>query len=160
MEVHYCRGWFRPRKVLSEPLTEHEARAAHDSRALYTALIGDRDHPRCFVEITGDSMAVEFLDAHLRPYVCYHFQERRPGMLFISMAIFRKFEGGSDKVREAVIYYYKEDGRTEVHKTFISPAETWEGDTTLDVSPNWEPYPEFGEYESITRLDRGLQLVH
>jgi hypothetical protein len=76
------------------------------------------------------------------------------------MTIFRQFDGSSDKVREAAIYYYEESGETEVDKTFIATKETWEGNTTLNVSANWEPYPEFGQYESITRRDRGLQLIH
>jgi hypothetical protein len=146
---------------MSEPQSESEARTAYEARTLHTALIGDKDHPQCFVEVTGDSMAVGFLDAHLREYVCFNFQERRPGMLFLSMAVFRTFEGSSDKVREGAVYFYKESGEAQVQKNNLMPTkETWEANTMLDVSANWEPYPQFGKYESITRLDRGLQLIH
>jgi hypothetical protein len=81
-------------------------------------------------------------------------------MMFLSMAVYREFEGSSDKVRNAVIYYYNEDGRTQVDKTFLPKNETWEAETVLALSANWEPYPQFGDYESIARLDRGLQLIH
>jgi hypothetical protein len=160
-KVYYCRGWFRARKIPTEPLSEAQARAAHESHTLYTALIGNMDHPQCFVEVTGDSMGVGFLDSHLREYVCFNFQERRPGLLFLSMAVFRKFEGDSDKIRETALYLYQESGETLVDKDYFLPThETWEANTTLDVSANWERYPKFGDYESITRLDRGLQLIH
>lgn len=160
MVLHYCRAWFRAKHVVSEPLTEAEARAAYDARELHTALIGDKDRPTAFLECDGNYIGVEFLDEHLREYVSYTFQERRPGMLFLCRVVFREFIGDEEKVARAVLYYFSEDGQTTVHKEDDVAKKYWEAKPVLNVSANWEPYPKFGEYESISRLDRGLDLVH
>jgi len=159
-KIFYCRQWFRHDKIPTEPLDEDLARIAHNSRTLYTILIGSYERPRCFVECNMDYIGVEFLDQRLREYTSYQFQELRPGMLFLSMAVFRCFERDSNQVVKAVVYYFGEDGSTSVDKSDLSNNEAWEAKTTLDVSANWEPYPQFGDYESITRLERGLALIH
>ncbi len=86
-------------------------------------------------------MAVEFLDSQLRSFVCYHFQEKEAGRLFLTMAIFRQFAGESDKVTHAVIYYFQENGTTVVHKEDDVAGESWEANTKLEnskkQSSNW-----------------------
>jgi hypothetical protein len=105
---------------------------------------------------------VGFLDAILRESVAYSFQERRPGQLFLSQAFFHQHRGESDEVLNTIHYIYKEDGAAVVYTYRYTPTGcvTTEVERLIDVSANWEPYPKFGEYESIIRLDRGLVLVH
>jgi hypothetical protein len=85
--ISYCTQWSRlgnrPREVISEA----EAMLRHTSGELYTAILGDENRPRCFLEFSGArSVCVEFLDAALRTYFHYSFQEKRPNELFISMS--------------------------------------------------------------------------
>ncbi len=133
---------------------EDKAQAAHVSRQLYTGLVGSPTAPDCFVEISNDYIGVEFLDGLLREYVSYQFQEMKPGRLFLSMATERKFEGDTDKVIWGITYYYDEDGHVAIEEEDFVGDTLTKAETYLDVSVNWEAYPEFGEYESITRKDR------
>ena len=157
MTITYCSGWFRAQKRAIEVWSIDQAKTAYNARTLYAALIDDPITPRCFVECNVDYVGVEFLDERLRSYVCYQFVEKQPGRLFLNMAIYRKFDNDVDRVLHAVIYYYRDDGSVTVHKT--SGDDTFEANAKLDVAANWERYPDFGDYESIIRLERGLSRI-
>ena len=158
MDVHYCRSWFRARKRATDMCDEGRARSAHDSRQLYTALLGSATAPSCFVEFNMDYAGVEFLDHLLREGLTYAFQEKRPEKLYLSMATERKFDGDTDKVIWGITYYFDEDGHVAIEEEDFVADTLTKAETYLDVSANWEPYPEFGEYESITRKDR-VELI-
>lgn len=99
-------------------------------------------------------MAVGFLDDLLREDLSYEFQERQPATLFLSMATERKFERDTDNVIWGITYYFDEDGHVAVEEEDFVADTLTSAETYLDVSANWERYPEFGQYESITRKDR------
>jgi hypothetical protein len=48
--TYYCWKWSRHDKEPRHSYSEEQARAAYDSRSLYTALIDGNVRPRCFVE--------------------------------------------------------------------------------------------------------------
>jgi hypothetical protein len=154
MEVYYCRGWFRARKAASEVLSEDEARDAYKMRTLHTALIGDKDRPECFVEVTGDSIAVRFLDPLLREHVSYCFSEVRPGRLFLSMAVRRGYIGKSDKVERGASFVFKEDGSAIVHREDFVAGVLERADVHIDVSLNWEDCAAFGDYSALIQRSR------
>jgi len=158
MEVHYCEGWFRARKIAVNIWEIAEARTAYVNRQMYTALIGSPTAPECFVESTGDAIGLGFLDDLLREHVSYEFEEKEPGKLFLSMATERKFEGDTDNVTWAITYFFDEDGHVVIRETDVITDLVTQAETYLDVSANWEPYPEFGQYESIARKDR-VELI-
>jgi len=158
MKVYYCDGWFLARKFAPEMWDEAKARAAHSNRQEYTALLGSPTAPECFAVVVNDFIGVEFLDGLLREYISYRFQERESGMLFLSMATHRRFEGESDKVIWGITYYFEEDGLVAIEEEDFVTNILTSAKTYLDVSANWEPYPQFGEYESITRKGR-VELI-
>jgi hypothetical protein len=133
---------------------EAKGRAAHEKRQLYTALVGSSTTPECFVESTGHSIGVGFLDELLREHLSYEFQEKHPGRLFLSMATERKFDGDTDKVIWGITYYFDEDGHVAIEEEDFVGDTLISAETYLDVSANWERYPDFGDYESIARKDR------
>jgi len=154
MLVYYCRGWFRAKKIASETLTEDEARHAYDTRTLYTALVNDKERPSCFVECNKDYVGVEFLDDNLREHIAYQFQERKPGRLFLSMAMRRNYVGDSDKVSRGASFIFKEDGSTIIYREDFIAGVLERADVRIDVSHNWEAYPDFGDYSALVQRQR------
>lgn len=110
MTIVYGYRWFRAKKRLTETWDENRARAAHEKRELYVALIGQSATTSHFVEIVDDYVGVGFLDSFLREYKSYQFQELEQGRLFLTMATVREFEGDSDKVVSGITCYFKPDG--------------------------------------------------
>lgn len=157
MNTSYCEGWFRARKVATKPLTEEQARNRHDTGQLYTVLLGDPERPHTIVETRDHYLGVEFMDDQLRAHSVYQFKRQPDGRLFMVMAIFREFEGEGTKLRWAQQLGFEPDGhvRSAEIDYMKNPNVDNIYEKYMDVSLNWEPYPVFGNYASVTRYERG-----
>lgn len=127
---------------------------AHLSKKLYTALIGPKEKPFCFVEVNDKFVGVGFLDKKARESLYYAFKEVEPGKLFLSMATYRKFDGDTDVVILGTTYIFSQDGRVKVQREHFNPARTEISELLADVSGNYSPWPKFGEYEDLIRVER------
>jgi len=154
--LHYCRSWFAAKRLALEPLSEGEARRRHASAQSYCVLVGSNTHPACVVKVTAKFVGVDFLDENLQEKLTYHFQERAPGMLFLTMAVHREFLEDTDRVARGTSYTFQLDGRATIRKEEFVPAHSVEvADITFDTAANWEEYPPFGAYERFLEAERG-----
>lgn len=160
-EIHYCKSWFSAKKRPTQVWDEARARQAHKDRKLYTVLIGDLERPAHVVDITKNFVGVDFLDDHLREILSYHFKEYEPGKLFLSMAIYREFDGESDRVTGGTSYIFNRSGGVTIRRETFVPhhlkatehlVEESEGE--VDVAGNFDRYPEFGVYDSLCAAER------
>lgn len=165
MQISYCTQWSRHYNHPIKVLTEEQARAAHENGQLYTVLVGNPDRPQCFLECTAfRSVGVEFLDDALRTYLDYSFQEMRRGELFISMSRRLHFPNETDLADRATVFYFETDGQLAIvwyqaNPNGIGSKIVDKQQRIVDVSRNWEPYPEFGHYQGLATLDRGTPLL-
>lgn len=158
MNYSYAEKWSRSYREVLKPLTEAQARARHDTLgALYTVLLGDPQRPQAFIEIvSGDSIQVEFMDERLRTHAYYQFVRQPDGRLFMSSAAFSEFDGENRRPHHSCRFSFKPNGHTMSFETDFanSPDQETVIEKRMDVSLNWEPYPTFGDYESIARFER------
>ena len=165
MQISYCRQWFRHNKCPTDMLTAAQAQTAHANGKLYTVLVGDPLRPNCFLEFSAfRSVCVEFLDSALRTYFHYSYQEKRPNDLFISMSRRPEFPNDVDPPDRATVLFFKTDGRLEIvrykaNANGVGSQIVGKEEQIVDVSRNWEPYPEFGDYQGLATLDRGTPLL-
>jgi hypothetical protein len=154
MTVTYCERWFRHKKKPIALINESDARICHENRRLYTVVQGDLKAPECFIEINNDYVGVGFLDTLLREYLSYSFQEKKPGKLFLTMVTHRIFDGQTDSLSSGTTYYFTEDGTVTIEiEDFVADSKN-EKLVHADVSGNWEEYPKFGQYSSISEVNR------
>ena len=147
-------------------LTEPQAKRSYEKNKLFTALLGDAARPYCFLEFSAyRSVCVEFLDDLLRMYLHYSFQEKRPGEFFVSRATRREFFGDSDLVSKGDVYHFDVSGRLAIehykvdpdtHNSIILGRDVYQ----IDVTKNWEPFPEFGHYEGMSRINRHIPMLN
>jgi hypothetical protein len=152
--INYCTGWSLANKRALKPLTVDEARKRHAHGETYAVLRGGTDKPQCVVTVRLETgwIGVSFLDRELREYLAYSFSVKGK-QIFLDFVVYREFEGTSDSIASATIYYFDPLGKVKVDK--IQGETIYESlEKASDVSHNWESIPDFGEYESITRLDR------
>jgi hypothetical protein len=154
MNYTFCKQWFRAKKRPIGIWDEEAAREAHDERRPYTVLAGEPESPTSFVEVNNDYIGVGFLDAELREYLSYQFQELEPGKLFLTMATHRDFQEGNDVVASGTTYIFKPEGVIDIEDEDFLAGTKSTRQTEADVSGNWEPYPSFGEYSSLLRVER------
>lgn len=84
-KIHYCKTWFRGKRIPIDLLSEDEARSRHISGTPYAALIGSESKPFCFVEFLIDKgmVGVGFYDGEFREYLTYQFHCVSVNKLFL-----------------------------------------------------------------------------
>lgn len=154
--VYYCKTWSIGYKEPIDLWVEKKALKKHEAGDSYTVLIGSDSTPSCFINIMRNSgwVSVSFLDEHLREYLLYNFQILNVGTLFLSMAVYREFDGDTDLVINGTTYHFKEDGHTIIIEDNISNNTSERSETYSDVAGNYDIFPEFGEYDSLIRKER------
>lgn len=152
--IHFCKTWFRAKKRPTQVWKREQARGAHAARKLYSVLVGAAERPFCFLEINDKFAGVGFLDDKLRETLYDAFKEVEPGTLFLSMATYRSYEGDTDAVAEGTTYVFSRDGTVKIQKSQFQEHATSPGSCTVDVSANYSPWPAFGEYDDLIRMER------
>ena len=97
---------------------------------------------------------MDFLDDHLREALSYHFNEYEPGKLFLSMAVYREFDGDTDRVASGDCYFFDRSGDVSIRYETFDPHTLEVAETVTDVSGNYDFYPEFGVYDSVCARER------
>ena len=153
--IHYCKSWFSAKKRPTVLWDEEQARAAHDNRTVYTALVGGLERPTRVVVVSDHFVAVDFLDEHLREVLCYQFSEYEPGKIFLKTAIYREFDGDTDRVLTGSSYRFDQEGYVKIWRESFDPHLLEETDrSSMDVSGNFDRYPDFGDYDHVTAFER------
>lgn len=159
MSFSYAEKWSRSYKEAVRPLTEAQARKRHNTKgAFYTVLVGDPNRPSAFIEfVSFDSVQVEFLDHLLRSTGAYQFVVQPEGQLFMVMAAFNRFDDDGKRPAWSRRFSFRLDGSAmSFERDYVKdPGMETVTEKHVDVSLNWEPYPEFGNYDSIARFERG-----
>ena len=148
------------RKVIDETLLFEAAKHAHENGLVYYSLIFENEKPYCFLEINKGYFRVCFLDELLRNYMSYdftdNFKEINPDKLFLSSITFWEFEGNIDNIVKIDNHIFKADGTfIMIERDLINNEQiNSEAKNKIDVTANWEDYPEFGKYDSLIRKER------
>jgi hypothetical protein len=154
-QIYFCKSWFAAKKMPTEVWTEAQAKDAHDNGRNYTVLVDSLERPFCVIVVMPKAVAVDFLDEHLREALSYQFQVVAPGRLFLTRAVHREFDGDEDKVTKGTSYKFTQDGKVRIDRETFLPAHSLEvANTEADVSSNYVPFPQFGEYDEFTRTER------
>lgn len=157
MKLTYGDGWFEYDKVLTEVWTEDRARKAHEGRNLYCVVVGKLEDPYCYLTINDDYIGVSFLDSLLRVYLRHQFSEVEKGVMFLEAVLYWEFRGEEDEVVRADFYDFSTGGELRIEKQDLEKDETRVAeDEGLDVSCNYEDYPEFGGYDAFVQHNRPM----
>ncbi len=159
--ITYCERWSNTRCKPFEPLTPAEAQRRDQAKEFYTVVLGDPAAPRCYVEVAWENnyLGVWFLDEELRRSAHLSFTRLDDTRMFLDAVVLwhyssragRSFSDASTIEKTS----YKTNGfvrrtTTDVRKKRDKVEEF--KDVPLDI--NWEPVPVFGNYTSVTRVDR------
>ncbi|WP_370682020.1 hypothetical protein [Comamonas sp. GB3 AK4-5] len=156
--LYFCKSWFAAKKIPIEVWTEAQAKAAHKVGRNYTVLADSLERPFCNLTVTPKAVFVDFLDEHLRAALSYQFQEMSAEHYFLTMAVHREYQGETDKVTHGTCYIFKQNGDVQIHRECFEPVYGLEtASTRADVSSNYEPAPQFGQYENFMRKERQLR---
>lgn len=130
----------------------------HENRKIYFVTIYNDDKPINFLEINNDFVLVGFLDELNREYMNYVFYEVEPNRLFLKKVQYWEYVGDTDEKKTSERYSFTQDGGLIIEEADIlkNVIETKETTQKVDVSGNYEDYPEFGRYKALIKKERGL----
>ena len=154
-QIFFCKSWFRAKKKPTEVWSKEQAELAHTNKKTYTVLVDSVSQPYCFLDISDKVIGVGFLDENLRVSLTYAFQEVEPEMLFLTTAIYREFDGESDKVISGASYLFDRSGGVVIRKESFNPHKLEIANSHADVSSNYSRVPSFGDYDELIRVQRG-----
>lgn len=157
MKKTYCQTWSEHYNKPLNLFSDDEAEKAHNTRKQYTVVFGDLSDPHCYITINDDYLGVKFLDSSHRTYLRFQFIEVDEGVLFLESVAYWEFEGENQDVSLAEFYDFTPDGelRIEVVDRKADTVDVAE-DEGVDVSCNYEDYPEFGEYDALIDRERPM----
>lgn len=156
------------KKVENNELTSQDiAKNNHDKFLGYEfcSFEDDNDqYPFCYVTVMPKNkhIGLNFIDYAGRKYLSYLFHEiKEDRTLFLREIWYYHFTSENGENEDYRIHFvFDEEGNINYRKydDKNQKFEDYESNRKFDVSGLYEPYPNFGEYESLTRLDRDLPL--
>ena len=151
MNIIYCAEWALYKKQPHNILSKHEAKEKFINDGTYAAVLYENDNVKNVIEIDEVSLTVRFYDDNLDNYLIYGFV-KRDGKLFMNMACHYAYQ--NHEKNEHMIFNFKENGEMIAEKMNYVTGEVEERLAVVDVSCNWEEFPEFGEYYDVIRVER------
>lgn len=136
-------------------ISVEKARSLFESGESVTALAFYDNQLYAKIDMNKGYFGVKFFDDKFREYMIYEFRPR-DGKLFLENVMFFEFDGDSTKVARREDIGFDPKGMTSTSvRDFAAGEQLKSVPRKIDVSGNWEPYPEFGKYDSLLRLERG-----
>lgn len=156
----YNKTKFSRKRIKDLALLEDSAKYAHENGLIYFVTVFEEEKPFCYLEINKGFYRVCFLDGLLRKYMSYDFtdsfKEINPNKLFLNKLTIWEFKGSSDKMIKITDHIFKADGSfVMIERDLLTNEQVnSEAKNKIDVTSNWEDYPEFGKYNSLIKIER------
>jgi hypothetical protein len=160
MKIIYTKGWFRRQKKCLEEFSKEKAQNLYAKRQSFSVVIEKDDKPFCFIDFNNKFVYVGFLDVCKRNYLSYEFWEYQSNRIFLKEVYFWKYESETDNKLASTHYKFTPEGdfgienRNNITKEVVRKY----AENKIDVSVLWENYPEFGEFNDITKIERKIPL--
>lgn len=152
--------------VEKEKITAEEvAEKNHHDKLHYEFCVLEEEssmYPECYVTVVPKNkfIGVNFIDDAGRNYLSYHFEEINDDRkLFLGEAWYLHFASETQDQEDYRLHFvFDKEGNVAVRKYDETNQKTqdFESNRRFDISGLYEKYPEFGQYESLVRLERDL----
>lgn len=152
MNLVFCKEWNNIRKKPHHVIPLEEARMKDENGEAYVVAMYDEDRLFRVLSFDKNSCTVRFYNGEQDGlYLMYGFVLKND-KLFLNAAYHYSYLDG--KIIEHTLFSFDQDGKMIAEKMDYRTGEVEEREGIVDVSPNWEEIPTFGEYSSIIRKER------
>jgi len=154
MKLTYCDEWSMVRKKPWNIIDSTQAQQNHINKIPYTVLIQENDQIENIIEVTNSNISVNFMNESRSSYLCYVFDVKCDDSIFLSMAYHYNYDESGNDIVVGTTFNFNENGYLFMEKRDYKTGAVEERDLQSDVTPNWDKFPEFGEYEHLLRSER------
>lgn len=151
IDIVYCMEWALFKKQPHNILSEHEAKERFINEGTYVAVLYENNNVKYVIEIDEVSLTVRFYNDNLENYLIYGFVKKN-NKLFMNMACHYTYL--NNKKIEHIIFNFNENGEMFTEKRDYVSGVVEEKEAIVDISCNWEDFPEFGYYYDVIRVER------
>lgn len=152
MKIVYCKEWSLFYKKPLEIWDTDTALKCHNIGKSYSVLIYEEDILTNVIGLDKDGAVVRFYDKDMNVFLLYGFCRKDNNKLFLNGAYHYLYKDGT-KI-EQTIFNFKDTGELFIERRNIEANSVEEKEAIVDISSNWEEYPEFGNYCSLIRVER------
>ncbi len=137
----------------------------HEDGLLYEVTILEDNKPIVFLEINhqNEFIDVNFIDEEGRNYLNYHFIEVEPKKkLFLREVWYYYFSNAETNNDDSRVHFVFDPEGNVAYREYDNINEKgsdYEINEFSDVESLYEPYPEFGNYEGLTKLERQMTFL-
>ncbi len=156
------------RRKNKDVLLELASREAHDKQNTYYAtILNDDDSPYCAIASNAGFWGVDFLRDNFDDYLIYDYRDSisEDGRLFLYCIMLSECFPGTAQKRRRIDFYFTPEGSVmrvrhqDDEGNWATIREELPPLADEEVAKLWVPYPEFGEYDELIRLDRIPEIV-
>ena len=152
MDIVYCSKWWLKNSQPIDIMNINLAKEKHFRGEYYTAVISENNRINYVLNISQDYIVVRFMNVNIKPYLIYEFHRIKDDDIFLKAVYFYQYDG--EKRAEEMTFSFEQDGTVYMEKINLLSSEVKEKKGKVDVSCNWDKFPEFGEYENLFIKDR------
>lgn len=152
MKIVYCKEWSLFYKEPIEIWDTDVAIKCHNIGKRYSVLIYEDETLINVIELDKDGAIVRFIDNDMNVFLLYGFRRKDNNKLFLNTAYHYLYKDGTEI--EQTIFNFKDTGELFMVRRNIESKTVEEREANVDVSCNWEEYPEFGDYSRLIILER------
>ena len=152
----YYSHWHRWKKQPVNHLGCVAAHSCHEGRLPYTVVarapcMGSHRFISA-IKFQGTQITLAMLDRRYRDYLTCQFEERDNGKVFLGAATYREYRGDCDSIAITEEYVFQENGAVHFEKHHFQDGVLASRTGKMDIIWNWEPYPAFGDYDSMLEI--------
>ena len=146
--------WSLHRKKAIEVIDKDVALAKHNKGIGYTVVLSEMGIITNVIEVEKEGVVVRFMNEDIETYLLYGFQRCGETDIFLNMVYYYNYQNSQEI--ENIFFNFKENGEMAIERRNLITGELEEKEAIVDVSCNWERFPEFGDYLKLVLLHRKL----
>ena len=147
MEQIYCCLWQDAKRKAQQLIAPERAEALHRQGEPYTVVFYVQNHVRYAVTVSKNGVTVRFYNADQMPECYYEYQPADADRMFLRTITY--FTCENERVIRKKIYSYNPRGILNVSDCDLINGTRAESERSVDLSRNWERYPEFEDYDHL-----------
>lgn len=152
INIVYCSKWSLFKKQPIEIFETEVALKYHNTGKRYSVLIYKDDNLINVIELDKDGAIVRFLDEDMNIFLLYGFRKKENSKLFLNTAYHYTYKNGIEV--EQTLFNFKDTGELFMEKRNNKSGNVEEREAVVDISYNWEEFPQFGDYFRLIRVER------
>lgn len=157
MEMKFCEKWWYPRKRAIKPLTKEQAEKYHLAKKPYSVIFTEGESIEYILDISENDIFVGYMNDNCEKYLTYAFHREKEDDLFLNAVYYHDYDENNIET-EILIFGFETTGQLFMEKRNLLTGDVEEREAKVDISCNWEKFPKFGEYDSLIKKERELDI--